>query len=123
MTDRSGRIASHDPGAGRRALGSLQGREAVHRQLIAVSVGVGLALDWLDNRYNITGRVQVRLDQTIDDLERRIEQGKQNLLERGANALGWAAHELVDLAADAVWDAVRRRIPRPIWQFASPRLF
>lgn len=65
----------------------------------------------------------MRLDQAIADMERRIEQGRQNLLERGASALGWAAYELVDLAADAALDAVRRRLPRPTWQFAAPQLF
>lgn len=89
---------------------------------VAVSVGVGLALDWLDNRYNLTGRLQVRLDQAIAELERRYEQGKQNLVERGAQAVGWLASELIDLATDAAVDAVRRRLPRPSWQFL-PRLF
>lgn len=89
---------------------------------VAVSVGVGLALDWLDNRYNLTGRLQLRVEKAIADLEQRYEQGRQNLLERGAQAVGWLAGELVDLATDAVVDAVRSRLPRPTWQIV-PRLF
>jgi hypothetical protein len=89
---------------------------------VAVSVGVGLALDWLDNRYNITGRLQARLDRAIADMEQRIEQGRQNLLERGADAMAWLAHGLIDLATDAAVGAVRRALPRPTWQIV-PRLF
>jgi hypothetical protein len=89
---------------------------------VAVSVGVGLALDWLDNRYNITGRLQARLDRAIADMEQRIEQGRQNLLERGADAVAWLAHGLIDLATDAAVGAVRRALPRPTWQIV-PRLF
>lgn len=89
---------------------------------VAVSVGVGLALDWLDNRYNITGRLQVRLERALADLEQRIEQARESLLERGARAVGWLAHELIDLATDAAADAVRRRISLPSWQVV-PRLF
>jgi hypothetical protein len=104
-------------------VGTVVGTFALGPLIVAVgiSVGVGLALNWLDDRYGLTAKLQVHLDRAIADFERRVEQGRQNLLERGARAAGVLVDELVDLAVGAAVNEARRRLTPLLWRFV-PRL-
>lgn len=85
---------------------------------VVVGIGVGVALDWIDNRYQLTQKLQAKVEQLIDQLNARIEAAQQGLIERGAEAARAFAWYLIDLAVDAASDAARRQIDRIItWRF------
>ena len=85
---------------------------------VAVGVGVGLALDWLDDRYQLTAKLQKMLDEAIDRMAAELERRRQGVIESGIEAASALAWRLIDLAADAAWDAARRQLNRLVtWRF------
>ena len=85
---------------------------------VVVGVGVGLLLDWIDNRYQLTERLKRKVDEVLSRLESRLAQAQQGMLEQGAEAARVLAWRLVDLAADAAIDMLRREADRLItWRY------
>lgn len=105
--------------AGAAVVGTVVGTFALGPLVVAVvvGIGVGLALDWIDNRFQLTQKLQTAIDEGIARVNAEIERQKQGLLDRGANALGNLAAGLIDLAADAAMDYVRRQFNRQSWRF------
>ncbi len=105
--------------AGAAVVGTVVGTFALGPLVVAVAVGigVGLALDWIDNRFQLTQKLQAKIDEGIARLNAEIESQRQGLIERGSQALGDLAAGLIDLAADAAVDYVRRQFDRQSWRF------
>lgn len=96
---------------------------------VVVGIGVGVALDWLDNRYQLTQKLQAMVQDVLDRLQRgyqaaraqvdgKVEEARQGLLDTAADAIRWGAWKLIDMAGDAAEDAARRGIDRVLsWRF------
>jgi hypothetical protein len=104
---------------GATAVGTAVGAFALGPLFVAVvvSVGVGLALDWIDERYKLTKRLQKMLDEAFVRFDRAVEEQRNNALDSGRDALGALAGRLIDLAADAAIDFARRELQRLTWRF------
>lgn len=112
--------------AGALAVGTVVGTFALGPLVVAVAVGigVGLALDWVDNRFQLTAKLQAALDDALRRFQAEMERRRQNLLDRGAQALGALAHQVIDLAVDWAVETAKREVQRrfmPIIWRAVPR--
>ncbi|MCC2978001.1 hypothetical protein LK533_15155 [Sphingomonas sp. PL-96] len=105
--------------AGALAMGTAIGTFALGPLAVAVVVGVGagLALDWIDNRFQLTEKLQNMLDQGIARLHQRFEQTKDNMIEVGVGIAASLASRVVDLAVDYATDAAKRQLDKLTWQF------
>lgn len=88
---------------------------------VVVGIGVGVALDWIDNRFQLTQKLQAKLQDLMDEVEARLEAAQEGLIQRGAEAARALAWYVIDLAVDAAVDAARRQIRRVITWQAVPR--
>ncbi|WP_347093529.1 hypothetical protein [Sphingomonas parapaucimobilis] len=79
---------------------------------VVVGLGVGWALDALDQKYRFTERLQKQLDEGIAELERK----KQVLVARGRNTAFQAAGNLIDLIRDAAIAEGKRQIRDMVWK-------
>ncbi|MFV0922507.1 hypothetical protein ACR720_05640 [Sphingomonas parapaucimobilis] len=79
---------------------------------VVVGLGVGWALDALDQKYRFTERLQKKLDEGIAELERK----KQVLVARGRNTAFQAAGNLIDLIRDAAIAEGKRQIRDMVWK-------
>ncbi|PXA98048.1 hypothetical protein DMC47_10675 [Nostoc sp. 3335mG] len=105
--------------AGALAVGTAIGTFALGPLAVAVVVGVGagLALDWIDNRFQLTAKLQKMLDDSIAKLQKRAQQGKETLIEAGLNMATALASRVIDLAVDYAHDAARRQLDKLTWRF------
>jgi hypothetical protein len=86
---------------------------------VAVGIGAGLALDWIDNHYQLTAKLQVWLDQALqklDNMMHAVAEKTQNLIGAGVNATAKVAHRAVDLAVDAAIGYASRKLNNITWQ-------
>lgn len=79
---------------------------------VVVGLGVGWALDALDQKYRFTERLQKQLDEGIAELERK----KQALVARGRSTAFQAAGNLIDLIRDAAIAEGKRQIRDMVWK-------
>ncbi len=79
---------------------------------VVVGLGVGWALDALDEKYRFTERLQKQLDEGIAELERK----KQALVARGRNTAFQAAGNVIDLIRDAAIAEGKRQIRDMFWK-------
>jgi len=79
---------------------------------VVVGLGVGWALDALDQKYRFTERLQKQLDEGIAELERK----KRALVARGRNTAFQAAGNLIDLIRDAAIAEGKRQIRSMVWK-------
>jgi hypothetical protein len=79
---------------------------------VVVGLGVGWALDALDEKYRFTERLQKQLDEGIAELERK----KQALVKRGQNTAFQFAGNVIDLIRDAAIAEGKRQIRDMFWK-------
>ena len=79
---------------------------------VVVGLGVGWALDALDEKYRFTERLQKQLDEGIAELERK----KQALVKRGQNTAFQFAGNVIDLIRDAAVAEGKRQIRDMFWK-------
>lgn len=79
---------------------------------VVVGLGVGWALDALDQKYRFTERLQKQLDEGIAELERK----KQALVARGRSTVFEAAGNVIDLLRDAAIAEGKRQIRNMFWK-------
>lgn len=79
---------------------------------VVVGLGVGWALDALDEKYRFTERLQKQLDEGIAELERK----KQALVKRGQNTAFQFAGNVIDLIRDAAIAEGKRQIREMFWK-------
>lgn len=79
---------------------------------VVVGLGVGWALDALDQKYRFTERLQKQLDDGIAELERK----KQALVARGRSTVFQAAGNVIDLLRDAAIAEGKRQIRDMFWK-------
>lgn len=79
---------------------------------VVVGLGVGWALDALDQKYRFTERLQRQLDEGIAELERK----KQALVARGRSTVFQAAGNVIDLLRDAAIAEGKRQIRDMFWK-------
>jgi len=85
---------------------------------VVVGIGVGVALDWIDNRYQLTQKLQAKVEELLAKLDARIEAAQQSLIQRGTEAARAVTWWLIDMAVDAAADVAKRQIDRIItWRF------
>ncbi len=79
---------------------------------VVVGLGVGWALDALDQKYRFTERLQKQLDEGIAELERK----RQALIARGRTSVFEAAGNVIDLLGDAAIAEGKRQIRNMFWK-------
>jgi len=79
---------------------------------VVVGLGVGWALDALDEKYRFTERLQKQLDEGIAELARK----KQALVKRGQNTAFQFAGNVIDLIRDAAIAEGKRQIRDMFWK-------
>ncbi|KQM58893.1 MULTISPECIES: hypothetical protein [unclassified Sphingomonas] len=79
---------------------------------VVVGLGVGWALDALDEKYRFTERLQKQLDEGIAELERK----KQALVARGQTTAFQFAGNVIDLIRDAAIAEGKRQIRDIFWK-------
>lgn len=79
---------------------------------VVVGLGVGWALDALDQKYRFTERLQKQLDEGIAEMERK----KQALVARGRSTVFQAAGNVIDLLRDAAIAEGKRQIRDMFWK-------
>lgn len=104
--------------AGAATVGTIVGTFALGPLAVAVvvGIGVGLALDWIDNRFQLTAKLQKMLDECIAKLQQKLEQQRQGVIQAGRDMAAAAAYRLVDLAVDYVAGAAKRQFDRLTWR-------
>jgi hypothetical protein len=104
---------------GAMAVGTVIGSFALGPLAVAViiGIGVGLALDYIDNRYQLTARLQDMLERGIANLERRAREARETVDSTICGALAAAGEFVIDLAIDYVTDQARRRLSGFRWRF------
>lgn len=92
--------------------------------IVAVLVGVaaGWALDAIDDHFKITEKLQKMLDDGLTQLQKRIEEQKQSMIDRGVEMAGEVIGGVVDLAQDAAMNYAKRQLDKLSWRLL-PRLF
>lgn len=92
--------------------------------IAAVAVGIiaTVALNALDERYQLTARVQKALDDAVASAEQLAAQTKQSLFEWGRDMLYAAGNAVIDLAADYARNRARRFLNDVISWRPLPRL-
>lgn len=83
---------------------------------VIIGVGVGLALDAIDDRYRLTARLQDMLDRGIANMEARARAARQSVISTVQGAVRAARDEVIDLAVDYVTDWARRQLPGFRWR-------
>lgn len=88
---------------------------------IVIGIGAGLALDYLDNRYQLKQRLSTMLADVADQVEQRIEQAREGVLDAGRRIIATA----IDLVVDELGRQFRRYVSDTLndlrW-FVMPRL-
>ena len=79
---------------------------------VVVGLGVGWALDALDQKYRFTERLQKQLDEGIAELDRK----KQALIARGKKTAFQTAGNLIDLIRDAAIAEGKRQVRDMFWK-------
>jgi hypothetical protein len=104
---------------GAMAVGTVIGSFALGPLAVAViiGIGVGLALDYIDNRYQLTARLQDMIERGIANLERRAREARETVDSTIRGALAAAGEFVIDLAIDYVTDQARRRLSGFRWRF------
>jgi hypothetical protein len=107
--------------AGLMAAGTVIGTFALGPLVVAVAVGIGagLALDWIDNHYQLTAKLQAWLDRALEKLDNMmhaVAEKTQNLIDAGVDATAKVAHRVVDLAVDAAIGYASRKLNNITWQ-------
>lgn len=97
---------------GTAAVGTVIGTFALGPLIVAVAVGigVGIALDALDNHFKWTAKLQKLLDESIAATNTAIEQSKMNALDWASEQAGKVIGGLLVLGRDAVLDYARRKL-------------
>ena len=105
--------------AGLAATGTVIGTFALGPLVVAVAVGIGAAvvLDWIDNHYQITAKLQARLDQALSNMRQALAEKKRDLINAGAGV----ARRVIDLAIDNAIDYAGRKLNDITWQIV-PRI-
>lgn len=83
---------------------------------VVAGIAAGYLLDKLDERYQITKRVQALVAKGLARLEAIVEESRQSLLRGAANAAGALFDEVVDFAVDTAMGEIRRRLAPIRWQ-------
>ena len=98
--------------AGAAAVGTAVGAFALGPLIVAVAVGIGvsLALDYLDNKYGWTRKLQAFLDEKIAAVNARLRQIRTDAELLAIRSAAQVLDELVDLATESA----RRRFLREI---------
>lgn len=83
--------------------------------VVAIGFVASVGLDYLDKKYKITDRLIGALDRAESNLERNIEQGKENVLHYAGEALDQAIDYTIEYGKRKVinWisEATRRSVP------------
>lgn len=83
--------------------------------VVAIGFIASVGLDYLDKKYKITDRLIAALDQAESNLERNIEQGKDNVLNYAGEVLDQAIDYTIEYGKRKVinWisEATRRSVP------------
>lgn len=98
--------------AGAAAVGTAIGAFALGPLIVAVAVGIGvsLALDYLDNKYGWTQKLQSFLDRTIDKVNVQLRAIRRDAELIAIRSAAEVLDELIDIASESV----RRRFLREI---------
>ena len=65
---------------------------------IVIGVGASLALDYLDNRYQLKQRLSTMLADVADDVQRRVDQAREGIIDAGLRIVEAAIDLVVDEA-------------------------
>ena len=82
---------------------------------IAIGVVTTVALEWVDQKYNITNKVVDGLDALQENAEYKIVQLKNKVVDLGKKAIESATDEVVEFAADELQKYVINAIHELIW--------
>lgn len=89
---------------------------------VIVGIGVGMALDALDDRYQLTEKLQKMIDDGLARLQAEVERRRDNLVNRGMDMASDFVDGVIDLAQDAAVDYARRQLDRLSWRLL-PRMW
>jgi hypothetical protein len=98
--------------AGAAAVGTAIGAFALGPLIVAVAVGIGvsLVLDYLDNKFGWTQKLQSRLNKTIDAVNAKLREIRRDAELIAIRSAAEVLDELIDIASEAA----RRRFLREI---------
>ena len=88
---------------------------------IIVGVGVGLALDYLDDRYKLKERLATMLSDVAESTSRKLEEAREGLLDAGERIVSAAFEAVVDEIGRRFVRFVSDQVDRLRW-FPIPRL-
>lgn len=81
--------------------------------VLAAAAGyfAGKELDRLDSKYKFTERLQAYFERAIDRWEAAVAQGRRSAREAAGDLVQAVRYRVIDLAADAILDTIRRSLP------------
>lgn len=88
---------------------------------IVIGVGASWALDYLDNRYQLKQQLSTMLADVADDVQRRVDQAREGVIDAGLRIVGAAIDAVVEEAGRQLRRYVSDALGELRW-FPMPRL-
>ncbi len=110
--------------AGAAAVGTVIGTFALGPLIVAVAVGVGVALvlDWLDNKFGWTEKLKKALDDKIAEVNQAIAEKKEDIKQGIVETAADLVEGLIDVAVESARRQVIREFNKWFRRIPVPRL-